>query len=271
MTSSSLTTPGLPEQSLWQCFKTQCRVLHALFLRELITRFGRHNIGFMWMFAEPMIFTLGVNTLWNIMGHEHSGIPVSAFVLTGYSCVLLWRNVPGRCISALLPNFALMYHRHVKAIDVYWARIGLEAVGASMSCVILSIFFVNLGMVEPPHDYPKVIAGWLLLTWYSAAVGMFVGALSEQSDLVDKIWHPAMYLMVPLSGSFFMVEELPRAFQQAVLWIPTVSCIELFREGFLGTDWRWHYDIPYVVVFNMVLTLLGLAQVRYVSRKLILE
>jgi ABC-type polysaccharide/polyol phosphate export permease len=80
-----------------------------------------------------------------------------------------------------------------------------------------------------------------------------------------------MYLMVPLSGSFFMVEELPRSFQKIVLWIPTVSCNELFREGFLGTDWRWHYDIPYVVVFNMVLTLLGLAQVRYVSRKLILE
>ena len=269
---STRTTSALPERSLWECFKTQCRVLHALFLRELITRYGRHNIGFMWMFAEPMIFTLGVTALWSLMKQGgHGGIPITAFVLTGYSAILLWRNVPGRCIGALLPNFALMYHQNVKAIDVYWARIGLEIVGASMSCVILSIGFISFGMVEPPHNYLTALAGWALLSWYAASVGIFMGALSERADVIEKLWHPAMYLLIPLSGSFFMVDELPQGFQQVVLWVPTVSCVELFREGYLGTQWKWHYDIPYVVVFNMLVMLLGLAQVRYVSRNLTLE
>jgi hypothetical protein len=61
-----------------------------------------------------------------------------------------------------------MYHRQVKAIDVYWARIALEVVGASMSCVILSIVFINLGMVKPPVDYVTALAGWGLLIWYAA-------------------------------------------------------------------------------------------------------
>jgi ABC-type polysaccharide/polyol phosphate export permease len=34
-------------------------VLGALLIRELLTRYGRHNIGFLWLFVEPMIFTLG--------------------------------------------------------------------------------------------------------------------------------------------------------------------------------------------------------------------
>ena len=250
--------------------------MHALFLREIITRFGRHNIGFMWLFAEPMIFTLGVTTVWNLMkaahgGGAHGGIPITAFVLTGYSAILLWRNVPGRCVGALLPNFSLMYHRQVRAIDVYWARIGLEVVGASMSCVILTVFFVSFGLVKPPADYLTALAGWGLLSWYAASISILIGAWSEQSEIVDKLWHPAMYLLIPLSGSFFMVDELPPRFQAVVLWVPTVSCTELFREGYLGTAWKWHYDIPYVVIFNMVVMLLGLAQVRYVSRKLILE
>ena len=38
----------------------QWRILGALLIREMLTRYGRHNIGFLWLFVEPMIFTLGV-------------------------------------------------------------------------------------------------------------------------------------------------------------------------------------------------------------------
>jgi hypothetical protein len=42
-----------------ESLQTQLRVLYALLARELLTRYGRHNIGFVWLFAEPMLFTLG--------------------------------------------------------------------------------------------------------------------------------------------------------------------------------------------------------------------
>ena len=40
--------------SLLQSWKIQRRVVWALTLREILTRYGRHNIGFLWLFAEPM-------------------------------------------------------------------------------------------------------------------------------------------------------------------------------------------------------------------------
>ena len=43
----------------------QLRVIRALLMREVITRFGRHNLGVLWLVAEPMIFTLGVAALWS--------------------------------------------------------------------------------------------------------------------------------------------------------------------------------------------------------------
>ena len=46
----------------------QRRVLHALLMREIITRFGRENLGVLWLVAEPMLFTLGVATLWTAAG-----------------------------------------------------------------------------------------------------------------------------------------------------------------------------------------------------------
>jgi ABC-type polysaccharide/polyol phosphate export permease len=46
----------------------EIRVIGALLMREILTRYGRHNIGFMWLFVEPMMFTLGVLALWTSVG-----------------------------------------------------------------------------------------------------------------------------------------------------------------------------------------------------------
>src|SRR6476619_6676710 len=106
--------------SLRKSWVIQRRVIWALLLREILTRYGRHNIGFLWLFVEPMLFTLGVTGLWTITGlHRASDLPITAFALTGYSTVLLWRNMPNRCVGAVSPNSALMYHRNVRVIDIY--------------------------------------------------------------------------------------------------------------------------------------------------------
>ena len=105
--------------SLLQSWKIQRRVVWALTLREILTRYGRHNIGFLWLFAEPMLFTLGVTAIWTATKSVHgSDLPIVAFAITGYSSVLLWRNMPGRCIGAIAPNLSLLYHRNVRPIDI---------------------------------------------------------------------------------------------------------------------------------------------------------
>lgn len=271
-TSPSPDEPMLGEATFWQSLKIQKRVIGALLMREILTRYGRHNIGFMWLFAEPMILTLGVNALWNLMKHHtEPGISIAAFVLTGYSTILLWRNMPNRCVGAIQPNFSLLHHRQVRPLDVFISRLILEAAGATISLVVLSIAFCGFGLVEPPEDYLKVFAGWALLTWFALSLSLFIGAFSERSEIIHKFWHPITYLLLPLSGSMFMVDPLPPAVQKLALYMPTVSCIELFREGFLGTTHRWHYDLGYVVVFNTLLMLLGLAETKHMSRQLTLQ
>lgn len=246
----------------------QARVIHALLMREVITRYGRHNIGFMWMFVEPMIFTLGVAALWTFAGMNHgSSLPIVAFAVTGYSSVLLWRNMPGRCNGAVGPNLALMYHRNVKVIDVYASRIVLEAAGATMSFVILSIFFTAIGWMPYPEDIMKILLGWFMLAWFGATLAVTVGAMSELSDVVEKIWHPITYLMFPLSGAMFMVDWLPTGAQKVLLYLPMVHGVEILREGYFGSAVRAHYDIPYMAIVCLCLMLIGLSLTREVGRR----
>lgn len=252
--------------------RVQRRVLGALFLREALTRYGRHNIGFLWLFVEPMIFTLGVTALWTATKSVHgSDLPIVAFALTGYSSVLLWRNMPGRCIGALWSNLSLLYHRNIKVLDIYIARLMLEFGGATISFTTLSVLFISIGWLDPPQNVLEVIGGWLLIAWFGSSLAIWLGALSHESELVDKLWHPASYLIFPLSGSAFMVDALPKLAQEIVLYIPMVHGVEIVREGYFGARARAHYDLGYVVPFCLIMSVLAMLQVRKLASRVVPE
>jgi capsular polysaccharide transport system permease protein len=255
--------------SLLRSFQTQGRVVGALFMREIITRFGRHNIGFIWLFVEPMMFTLGVALLWTIAGlHTLSAIPVAAFALTGYSSILVWRNTVNRCTLAITPNLTLMYHRNVRIIDFFIARIILEIAGATISLIILTVIFISIGLIEFPVDISKILIGWLMLSWFGASLGLLVGALTEKSEIVEKVWHPISYLLFPMSGAAFMVDWIPYELQKYVLFLPMVHGVEILREGFFGDVIHPHYSIAYMALCCLLLTLFGLVVCRSVGEKI---
>ncbi len=267
MASEALNNTGFGES-----LSIQKRVVGALLRREMLTRYGRHNIGFLWLFVEPMLFTIGVTILWTATKSVHgSELPIVAFALTGYSSVLLWRNMPGRCIGALQANLALMYHRNIKVADIYAARLLLEFGGATISFAVLTVLFIAIEWMEPPDDILTVFAGWLLIAWFGCALAVGLGALSYLSDLVDKLWHPFSYLLFPLSGAAFLVAALPQFAQDIVLWIPIVHGVELVREGFFGSQARAVYDLGYLIPFNLALSLVSLIALRYVSRRVVPE
>jgi ABC-type polysaccharide/polyol phosphate export permease len=260
------TTPT--QASLARSFRIQLRVIFALLMREVLTRFGRHNIGFIWLFAEPMIFTLGVAAIWTAFQSAHgSSLPIIAFAVTGYSSVLLWRNMPQRCVNAVEPNLSLMYHRNVKVFDVYVARLLLEAIGATISFIVLSMVFMAFGAMRPPEDLLTVAAAWFSLAAFGAALAIAVGAASEASDFIERIFGPLTYFAFPFSGAAFLVDAFPKPVQDSLLLIPMVHAAEMLRDGWFGSAVRSHYDITYLWTCTLLLLLGGLAQLRVVSRK----
>lgn len=260
--------PVTGEPTLLRSLVIQARVVHALLLRELITRFGRRNLGVLWLVAEPMMFTLGVAALWTAMGaHRGSNLPIVAFAITGYSSVLLWRNTVSHCVNAIHQNLNLLYHRNVRVLDVFAARILLEVAGASASFAVLTALFIGVEAMAAPDDPLKVLAGWLMLCWFGASLGLAVGAASAFSELVARLWAPISYLLFPLSGAAFMVDALPKAGQQVVLLFPMVHGVEMVRDGFFGDTIRTVHDLGLMATVSLLLTLLGLLLLRVAGRR----
>lgn len=263
---------SIPSPTLGRSLKIQGNVLRALFMREVLTRYGRHNIGFLWLFVEPMLFTLGVTALWTIAGlSKLSSLPIAAFALTGYSTVLLWRNMPGRCVAALAPNSSLMYHRNVRTIDIYLSRIALEFFGATISFTLLGAVLIATEVIAPPENILLVASAWILTAWFGASLALLLGAWSERTEIVEKIWHPAAYLLFPLAGAAYLVDAMPQEFQTAVLWLPMVHCTEMLRDGYFGSAFTARYDVGYLAMCNLGMSAFGLALERKVSREFVPE
>jgi capsular polysaccharide transport system permease protein len=65
---------------LVQLLRDQARITGALMMREIYTRFGRDNIGFAWIIAEPAIFCLAIILLWSMIKHQgHADTPIVPF------------------------------------------------------------------------------------------------------------------------------------------------------------------------------------------------
>ena len=254
--------------SILRSLSVQSRTLYALMMREVITRFGRDNLGALWLIAEPMIFTLGIVTLWSAVGLNHgSSLPIVAFAVTGYSSVLLWRNCSNRAIMAIEANLPLLFHRNVKVIDVFLTRIVLEIAGATGSFAFLSIFFTAIGWMTAPLDMLQVAFGWFMLAWFGAALALVIGSAAACSHIVEKLWQPSAYLFFPISGAAFMVDWLPPSFQKVVLILPMVHGVEILRGGYFGNTVKTHFDVGYMAICCLALSLIGLFIVRYAGQK----
>jgi capsular polysaccharide transport system permease protein len=246
----------------------QRRIIHALLMREVITRFGRENLGVLWLVAEPMMFTLGVAGLWTLMKADHgSSLPIVAFAITGYSSVLLWRNSVGRSIGGISSNSNLLYHRNVRVIDVLATRILLEMLGATASFMILTVVFLAIEWIEPPRNPLLIAFGWAMLAWFGAALAILLGSAAALSEMVERFWHPTSYLLFPLSGAAFMIDWVPRGFGEAVLWLPMIHAVEIIREGFFGDVVRTHYNLGYMAVCNLFITFGGLIILNIAARQ----
>jgi ABC-type polysaccharide/polyol phosphate export permease len=242
------------------------RVIGALFLRELLTRYGRNNIGFLWLFVEPMLFVFVVSLVWSATRQVHgSAIPIVAFALTGYTSMLLWRGMPARCIGALKSNRSLLHHRQVTIMDVYGARVLLEFMAVTTSFVALGIAFYALEWIPAPEDMLQVLGGWMLLAWFGIGFGLTIAGLAEKFTVVENLWPPLSYVLMPFSGVAYIADALPQTMRDVVLWLPMLNALEYLREGWFGSVMHAHYSIGYVVTFNLVLTFVGLSLVRQVG------
>jgi capsular polysaccharide transport system permease protein len=244
-------------------------VIHALIIRDLMVRFGRQHLGFVWTILEPMILTTGVMLVWSMIREPViHGVPIVAFVLTGYMPLTLWRHLQTPMARILRGNAGLLYHRPVSHADILLARSFLEFFSTTAALVVIYFTVTTTGVIEPAEDPGLAMAAWLFTAWYFGAMGLAIAAATEYWEPAEKFIQPAQYLQLPLSGVFFMVDWMPDYAQKLLLLNPSVHCFEMFRAGFFGDTVTTHYDPLYIAAWSVAMTVIAAAATYHVRDRI---
>jgi capsular polysaccharide transport system permease protein len=256
-----------------EAWGVQKRVWGAIFMREIQVRWGRRNLGFAWVFAEPLVFAFPVLVMWSLMRspYEH-GLPLMPFIWSGYLPLLMFRHTTGRALYVVRSNGAMLYHRAVTPLDLIIGRCGLELIGALAAMTFSFFILFLLGQLDWPANYALFLAGTLYMAWWSFAIGLIVAAASEQTEIVEHLWLPISYIYMPLSGFFYLADWLPSTLRPIALAVlPSLQSYEMIRAGLLGNRIVTYYDVGYLTFVLAVLTLIGLKLVRDVREHLELD
>lgn len=247
--------------------RIQRRVIGALMMRDLHTRYGRENIGYLWLILEPLFLATAVGLI-HAKSSSHFGgdlKPVPA-ALIGYCNFMTFRTLVSRAEGVLEANVSLFYHRTITPFDVLLARALLEQAGTFLAFCILMGLAVATGIANPPARPLIYLLGVLLMFMLSLSFSMIVCGITHERRSLGRMIHPLVYIMMPLSGAFFTMNALPSQIRDILLAIPLAHIYEIMRYGWFKSAHSEYIDAGYLAAWLLGSLLLGLLLIS-VARK----
>ncbi len=267
------TAAGQRGMGFWlRAFSIQANVVGALLMRELHTRYGRENVGYLWLMLEPMTLAVAVGSI-------HAAHPAAIvsdirpvpLATLGYCMFIMFRSIFTRSEGAIEANMPLLYHRQVTIFDILLSRALLDGIGTATTTAVLIFFGVATGLCDWPYRPLDLMGSILFMMWFSFAASMICCAWTHERRLVARLVHPGTYILMPLSGAFFMISWIPEPYRTWLNWFPMTHIFELGRHGMFRSASDLYYDIPFLTGCCMLMTVLGLLSVKIVRRHIHLQ
>jgi len=247
----------------------QLRVIGALMMREIHTRYGQSRLGYAWAIINPIMQIGILCAVFSYVGkHPPLGSSMAAFFFTGYLPYLFFQQMAIRTGNAITANRALLSFPPVHNIDAIWARLFLELATSAFLLVLLSIIFASLDVPTIPAEADVYMLGYASALSLGIAFGVLNSVLTPMSDTWTRVFPIVVRVQYFVTGVFFIPDYSPPFMQDLVSWNPLAHSIIWVREGFYD-GYRSHLLHPsYPFLVAALVTLLGLTIERVLRRKI---
>ncbi len=244
---------------------SQHAVLRALILRELQTRFGRDNIGYLWVIAEPLMLASVITMLhFVIQANVTKGMGPYPFTLMGYTIFIIFRNTFNRSDGLLQSSNNLFYHAQVTPFDIVLAKCVVETIACSSVLVMLMAIGIALGLADLPARPVYLGAALLGMATLSFGMTLLATAGTYKSHALAHFIHPFSYFMFPLSGAFVTMAFLPSWARAIMAWNPLMSVFEIARYGWFESADDRYLNPWFLIAFCATVMLAGMIALRRV-------
>jgi len=251
-----------------QSLSIQCTVIGALLMRELHTRYGRENVGYLWVIGEPLSLACMIALIHAGQPTHYTGdmAPVP-FSVMGYCIFIMFRGMFNRAEGALESNAPLLYHKMVTVFDIMIARALLEAVGTSLSLVVLTALLISIGLADWPPRPLWLMLGLFFMFWFSFCLSLIIVSISHDNRTVGRMVHPVSYIMMPLSGAFYRVQWIPSPYREYLEWFPLPQIFKMSRYGYFESATDDYFSVSFLTASCLILSYIGLVAIKIVRGK----
>ena len=250
-------------------FVTHMRIVSALLIREMSTRFGNKPGGYIWALLDPVAHVLMLTIIFQAIAHlPPLGTSFTLFFATGYIGYNFYQATTNYLSDALKANKALLSYPNVAPIDTLVSRLFLQL--GTMSMVAVVVLGVTISTLHMPItlDWMAILAAILAATLLALGVSLCNTVLFLRSPLYEKLYQIAMKPSFMLSGVFFLPDALPHPFREIIAYNPIVHIVVLFRKGFYPEYRAPTLDLDYLISWIFVCLMGGLTLFTFSTRTL---
>lgn len=212
------------------------RVLVALMLREMATRYGRNPGGYVWSLVEPLGMIIVLSIGFSLLLRTPSlGDSFLLFYATGFLPFTMFLKTTNYVQHALRYSRPLLNYPVVSWFDVTFARAFTN--GLTM-CVTAIVVFAGILLFLPGFetlDPGPIAAGFLAAFVLGIGIGLLNGVLSGFFPVWATLWNIATAPIFILSGVIWIYEDLPQLGRDVLFWNPLVHILGQTRSGFYPT------------------------------------
>lgn len=252
----------MEKRSSWQIQKA---VFHALFVREMKTRFGGYRLGYFWALIEPLSHIIVLSLMFSLVREKSGffGVPFPIFFATGILAFFLFRKIVMTSQKSISVNLSLFGYRQVKPFDAILVRAFIE--GAILVTTVLVLAWLGAWFFKLetfPVDPLKASLVLTILFFFGLGVGFFsavVGALHDEwAQFIGILMRPLYFL----SGILFPLPALPEKFHVYLLWNPLLHGVEQFRLAWIDGYPEGKTSIFYLLAWTLPALFFGLMYYR---------
>lgn len=220
----------MKSRTSWQIMRD---TVHALFIRELRTRFGANRLGYFWALAEPAGQAAIMVALFSAIGRNTlTGVDVALFMLSGILPYKLFSKLLPQLAVSVQANKGLLGYRQVAAIDPFITRLIIEVVTFLIVSLLLFSVLAWMGIGVIPEKPLELLLANLLLALFAAGIGLCLCSAVLYWEDTTKVVNMATTPLMIISGVFFCATMVPEQYWHLLAWNPLFHAIELTRDAF---------------------------------------
>ncbi|PIR34249.1 MAG: hypothetical protein COV36_01305 [Alphaproteobacteria bacterium CG11_big_fil_rev_8_21_14_0_20_44_7] len=252
-----------------EAIKKQRKVVRALILREMKTRFGNRRLGYLWSLIEPVIHVMFFILLWKIFGRlgPHR-MPPEVFLISGIVPFFMFRNTLSSVMNSIKSNRALLVFPQINMLDFSIARALLELYTYTIIFIAMMVGASLIGIEYELNDILGAMKIFLVMWLLGFGIGLFLLPVAALFPVVDTIVAILIRVMYLISGVIFSIDRIPPKYYDYISWNPVLHCIQLFRSELLtGINAKDEFsNLPYVLGVTGILFLAGLVLQKRLNR-----